>query len=795
MGRSTSSCFKIIACGSDSGADKDDAEAPEIKGDKRGWSFRKRSAQHRVLSNTVILETIPALPSAVKKEASESTASVNFEPITDVEVPEKVLIPQCDDEKPQIVSFVDSKQSDPAPLVDMKNESAMDVEIEESTIVLIQSSVRGFLAQRKILKLKKNVIKLQAAVRGHLVRRHAVGTLRCVQAIVKMQVLVRARRARAYSPADNQAAEDRPNEGAPELNDSDKENANNKPTVSYVSIEKLLSNRFARQLLESTPRERPINIKCDRSKPNSAWKWLERWMSASSAEPTSNIDLTTELPKSEKDSSVSQAETKNSAEISLKPADSSFGRKEIEDDENLIIYEEEKVKFEDYPLDSQVLQEIADSHVGKEVLGPEHPQSDEMMASDDIILIESSAAERGDPRGKPEMESEQPKHSMKRSASEELKMEEKKSGLGSKKATNPAFLAAQSKFEELSSAANSSALINRSDELELEITVPREGSEYGMKESNPVESSVNDQARLQVGGSECGTELSISSTLDSPDTNDAAKEEFGRCTEIPQKDSSSYTVHNDLMIEPESTEIPDTALSNTLPDHPEKHSDDVVSGSTSNKPVVTENVQQDTTMLKLQTEVNVELVQQVHNGTSGDSPRSHITVPESQATPASQVSVDTKGSKFDKIGSSSNHKRKLVSNRSPSSPYNDSSASSVNKQGKDQKSSKRRNSFGSAKPENADQEQRESSSSSSSTLPHFMQATESAKAKVHANNSPRSSPDVSDRETFIKKRQSHPGGNGRHGSPQIQRSTSQAQAQAQQGRKANSGPTQVAEIA
>lgn len=41
-----------------------------------------------------------------------------------------------------------------------------------------------------------NVVKLQAAVRGHLVRRHAVGTLRCVQAIIKMQALVRARCAR-----------------------------------------------------------------------------------------------------------------------------------------------------------------------------------------------------------------------------------------------------------------------------------------------------------------------------------------------------------------------------------------------------------------------------------------------------------------------------------------------------------------------------------------------------------------------------------------------------------------------
>lgn len=35
---------------------------------------------------------------------------------------------------------------------------------------------------------------LQAAVRGHLVRCRAAGSLRCIQAIVKMQTLVRAHR-------------------------------------------------------------------------------------------------------------------------------------------------------------------------------------------------------------------------------------------------------------------------------------------------------------------------------------------------------------------------------------------------------------------------------------------------------------------------------------------------------------------------------------------------------------------------------------------------------------------------
>lgn len=36
---------------------------------------------------------------------------------------------------------------------------------------------------------------MQAAVRGHLVRRQAIGTLRCIQAIIRMQALVRARQA------------------------------------------------------------------------------------------------------------------------------------------------------------------------------------------------------------------------------------------------------------------------------------------------------------------------------------------------------------------------------------------------------------------------------------------------------------------------------------------------------------------------------------------------------------------------------------------------------------------------
>lgn len=53
-------------------------------------------------------------------------------------------------------------------------------------------SVAELQVRRELVRRKK-LVKLQAAVRGHLVRNQAMGSLRCVQAIVKMQTLVRAR--------------------------------------------------------------------------------------------------------------------------------------------------------------------------------------------------------------------------------------------------------------------------------------------------------------------------------------------------------------------------------------------------------------------------------------------------------------------------------------------------------------------------------------------------------------------------------------------------------------------------
>lgn len=174
----------------------------------------------------------------------------------------------------------------------------------------------------------------------------------------------------------------------------------------------------------------------------------------------------------------------------------------------------------------------------------------------------------------------------------------------------------------------------------------------------------------------------------------------------------------------------------------------------------------------MQIKLEHESVDQIYKSPEA-SPRSRVTSHEAQSTPSSQVSTKSKKTKSEKNGSSQKRKSMSVGKHSPITPSNDSGVRSSLELPKDQKAGKRRNSFGSAKSDHVDQEPRDSSSSPS--LPSYMQATESARAKANANNSPRSSPDVQDKETYIKKRYSLPASNGRQGSPRIQRSMSQAQ--------------------
>ncbi|XP_010263935.1 PREDICTED: protein IQ-DOMAIN 32-like [Nelumbo nucifera] len=788
MVRSSASCFKIITCGSDS-VDNDDLQWAESKGstDKRGWSFRRRSVKHRVLSNTVMSEA----PSTGNKESPEST-TIDFHPPTNLTVPEKISVSQGADEPPQLSTTTSPKVPD--PLIASDDVSKVDPNLEESVAIFIQTAIRGYLSRRALLKLK-NVIKLQAAVRGHLVRRQAVGSLRCVQAIIKMQALVRARRARMLIEAP--ITEAKPSGKHDKIDQIGKGELGIK---TYSSTEKLLSNVFVRQLLQSTSKTKPIYIKCDPSKPNSsAWRWLEMWMAVLSSDfvqPQTLECLENQEQGDKSEKASSEVGTEIAAEAVPEIGDLMSATRETEtpseSEDSLITYDADNFDFHACHPTSSSTRDGPEHHLEDVDLGQAQEalsKIDSPSNHTDMQLDATSQKLAYSASEKPEMNSEQPKNLVKRVASEQLETEGKKFVFGSRKASNPAFVAAQSKFEELSLTAKSGNSISstRTDfgvESKWETISSLSDPVARAKELNPTENSVSHDSGLQIGGSECGTELSITSTLDSPDRSDGGGE-FENEAEVAERvtpdpsdsaDHASKTGFLDVEVKPvSSTPLP--TQSYAVSSQPGKNEDVNGESLDSIVPATSPMIEQQPERSESDVQIQLDTItdQQAYISSPEGSPRSHITAPESHGTPSSQVSLKAKRNKVDK--SRSIHSLKSQSAADKRSPVNHNHDSGVRNSTeqlpKEPKSGKRRNSFGSTRPDHIDQERRDSSSSNS--LPNYMQATESARAKAQTHSSPRSSPDVQDKNIYIKKRHSLPGANGKQDSPRMQRSVSQAQ--------------------
>uniref|UniRef100_A0ACD5W0Y8 Uncharacterized protein n=1 Tax=Avena sativa TaxID=4498 RepID=A0ACD5W0Y8_AVESA len=134
---------------------------------------------------------------------------------------------------------------------------------EELAATKAQAAFRGYLARRAFRALK-GIIRLQALIRGHLVRRQAVSTLRATWLIVKFQALVRGRNSRLSSAAMQLSVKfGRNNYGGNKSPDAWKE--------------KLSSNAYVRKILSSPTLIQALHFQYDERNPNSAYNWLERW--------------------------------------------------------------------------------------------------------------------------------------------------------------------------------------------------------------------------------------------------------------------------------------------------------------------------------------------------------------------------------------------------------------------------------------------------------------------------------------------------------------------------------------
>ncbi|KAJ1438956.1 IQ motif, EF-hand binding site [Sesbania bispinosa] len=138
----------------------------------------------------------------------------------------------------------------------------------EEAATKAQAAFRGYLA-RRAFKALKGIIRLQALIRGHLVRRQAVSTLCCMYEIVKLQALVRGGRVRQSDVG----FEIR--EKCNLLKPLDGKLVN--PIAISTEIMKLSANAFIRKLLGSSTTIMALRLQYVRGDPNSVLSWLERW--------------------------------------------------------------------------------------------------------------------------------------------------------------------------------------------------------------------------------------------------------------------------------------------------------------------------------------------------------------------------------------------------------------------------------------------------------------------------------------------------------------------------------------
>ncbi|KAK9069416.1 hypothetical protein SSX86_011319 [Deinandra increscens subsp. villosa] len=95
-----------------------------------------------------------------------------------------------------------------APLATLKTARRVSSTVAITAATMIQATFRSYLARRALCALR-GLVKLQALVRGHLVRKHTAAMVRCMSALVAIQVRARVQRIQMVEDA-NSISKQRP---------------------------------------------------------------------------------------------------------------------------------------------------------------------------------------------------------------------------------------------------------------------------------------------------------------------------------------------------------------------------------------------------------------------------------------------------------------------------------------------------------------------------------------------------------------------------------------------------------